>query len=472
MSNPATTTATTPDGVRPFASLDDAVPRYESFFTVDEHRRRDRALAAEYDHVSYDALGESARGEPLWSLTVGAGSRSALLLGAPHPNEPIGSMTVDFLAHELAENDALRASLDYEFVCVPVADPDGLALNEGWLDGPFTLSNYAQNVYRPPPHRQVEATFPVERDDYAFDEPTPATRAVADLIEAHRPAFVYSLHNADFGGCYYVLSEPMAPLHGTLRSLPGEYGVPLDRGEPEYFGMEAFDEAVYRLETFDDRYEALENDEEPSTADLLGGAAHDYARRYDDDVVEFVVELPYFHAPAVADRTELDRSREAVVREGVDRRRDVLREWAAAVRAVDDLLPDTPMATEGTGTVSHFRETDAAKLEWAASADETDAPATTAEAVDERFVRGYYRLRYLGMFLRTLDRTAMASDGAARDRLLDAKAALEELLHDRLREIRAAVDYEVYPIWTLVAIQARAGLICLDHRQRGTDGDD
>lgn len=58
--------------------VDDAVPRYESFFTVDEHRDRDRQIAAAHDHVGYQDIGESADGDPLWAVTVGEGERSAL----------------------------------------------------------------------------------------------------------------------------------------------------------------------------------------------------------------------------------------------------------------------------------------------------------------------------------------------------------------------------------------------------------
>lgn len=194
---------------RAFDWVDDSVPRYDSFLTVDEHRDRDRAIAAEYDHVEYDELGESQDGNTLWAVTVGDGDRSALLFGAPHPNEPIGSMTIDFLIHEFATNDELRSSLNYEFVCMPISDPDGVRLNEGWFDGPFTLSNYAQNFYRPPPDEQVEATFPLEHEDYSFNSPTPATQALADLIDAHHPEFIYSFHNTAFGGCYYYITDPL-----------------------------------------------------------------------------------------------------------------------------------------------------------------------------------------------------------------------------------------------------------------------
>jgi hypothetical protein len=462
-----------PDGVRSFADLDDAVPAYDHFLGVDEHRERDRALAAAHDHVRLADHGETPGGEPLWSVTVGEGRRTALLIGAPHPNEPIGSTTVDFLLHELAENDALRASLDWEFVCVPVADPDDYRRNEGWFDGPFTLANYAQNFYPPPPHEQVEATFPVERDDYSFDDPVAGTEMLADLIERHRPEFVYSLHNTIFGGCYYVVSEPMEPLHGALQALPGEYGVPLHLGEPEYFGRELHDDAVEELIGFEGRYESVreEGDEDAVPADgLLGGNARDYARELGDDPVEFVVELPYFVDPRVDDETELDRSRESVIREGIERRRAVVREMRAASRAVAEHLPETPLVAEATGVAEHFEGVYDDKLEWAAEAEETDAPATVAEELDALAITEYEHLHtYVGMLLRAIDQAAMSADGEARRRLVDTKAALEELLYDRLAALRRELDYETIPIRDLVAIQARAGLVCLDHRQKHGD---
>ena len=457
--------------VRSFEGLDEAIPRYESFLKVDEHRTRDRELADEHDHVTYEELGESAGGETLWAVTVGDGDRSALLFGAPHPNEPIGSMTIDFLVHELATNHDLRSSLDYEFVCMPIADPDGVRLNEGWFDGPFTLSNYAQNFYRPPPDEQVEATFPVDHEWYSFDDPTPATRALADLIEAHSPEFIYSFHNAAFGGCYYYLTEPFDPLYEMLAALPGEYGVPLHRGEAEGFGTEAFDEAIYRLPTFEDRFEEFpdEDDVDPEEV-LLGGNAHDYASQFDDDVIELIVELPYFSDPQIQDRTELDRSREAIIREGVQHRRSLVREMRGAVESVAEYLPDTSMAREAAGAVYYFQDEWDAKVDWAESAAETDEPATVARRVDERFLRQYYLLTYLGMLVRSIDYAAMGAGEETRQRLQRTKAALEAVFHERIGELQAQLDWETIPIWKLVAIQARAGLICLDYRQNQPNG--
>jgi hypothetical protein len=49
-----------------------------------------------------------------------------LLVGGTHPNEPIGTLTVDFLARTLCEDERLLHDLDVTLYAVPVADPDGL----------------------------------------------------------------------------------------------------------------------------------------------------------------------------------------------------------------------------------------------------------------------------------------------------------------------------------------------------------
>lgn len=291
-----------------------------------------------------------------------------------------------------------------------------------------------------------------------------------DLIETRRPEFVYSFHNAAFGGCYYYLTEPLERLYDVLSSLPGEYDVPLHRGEPEWFAMEAFDDAVYRLPTFADRFDDIrDRDDVNPEAALLGGNSYDYADRFNEDVVELVVELPYFRDPQIQDQTELERPRADVIRDGVRKRQTLLEEMRDGADAVAEHLPETPMAREATGAIPHFENELESKLEWAESTAETDRPATVAQRVDEHFLRQYHLLTYLGMLLRSIDRAAMSADEGARETLAETKAALEDVFFERLEDIRARLDYETIPIWKLVAIQARAGLLCLDYLQNRPD---
>src|SRR5262245_23556503 len=105
------------------------VPDYTEFFTLDELRARTRALIAEFPGVArLVTAGASAEGRPIELLTVGHGRRPVLLVGVPHPNEPIGTLTIDFLTRLLCEDEALRSQLEVTLFAVPVDEPDGLVL--------------------------------------------------------------------------------------------------------------------------------------------------------------------------------------------------------------------------------------------------------------------------------------------------------------------------------------------------------
>ena len=70
-----------------------------------------------------ETVGASAEGLPIELLTIGHGRTPALLVGVPHPNEPIGTLTLAFLCRLLCEGDTLRHRLDVTLSAVVVADP-------------------------------------------------------------------------------------------------------------------------------------------------------------------------------------------------------------------------------------------------------------------------------------------------------------------------------------------------------------
>ncbi|WP_135827369.1 M14 family metallopeptidase [Halorussus halobius] len=457
------------DPYRSFDDLASEIPRYESFFSVAEHRRRDERLAADHDHVSFEVLGESSDGNEIWSTRVGEGPHTAFMFAAPHPNEPIGSMTIDFLSRRLAEDDDLRRSFDYEFVFVKTADVDGTLLNQGWFDGPFTTSNYAQNFYRPASDEQVEWTFPLEYEGYEFDDPLPETEMLMEAIAEHEPDFVYSLHNAGFGGCYYYVSREL-PVFEELRSIARDHDVPLDLGEPEAPWMEAFGDAVFRMPSATRQYDYLADNTDRDPAEMLdsGAGSLDFARKHNPDVVELVTELPYFYDPQIASDETTDRSRREVVLDGVDRAERLVAFLAEQYDRVADDLPDSRLKRAVEETVEKSADRLEAKRTWAETEPDLDEPATVAQTVDALTVRPFYRMLSFGTFLRVLDHAAMSADEASTDveELEAVKAAVERRFHDVNADLLEDLDYRAIPIRRLVAIQARAGLVCLDHLQR------
>jgi hypothetical protein len=69
-------------------------------------------------------IGETGDGRPISYLKIGNGSKNALLFAFPHPNEPIGSMTVEYLSKYLAENLDTVDELGYTWYLIKAIDPD------------------------------------------------------------------------------------------------------------------------------------------------------------------------------------------------------------------------------------------------------------------------------------------------------------------------------------------------------------
>jgi hypothetical protein len=202
-------------------------------------------------------VGASSEGRPVDLLTIGHGSRAVLLVGVPHPNEPIGTLTLEFLCRLLCEDEALRASLDVTFHVIQVADPDGFVLNEGWFKGAFSPLRYALEYYRPPHREQVEWSFPVDYKTLRFTTPSAETAAVMRVMQRVRPRVFYSLHNAGFCGVYFYVSHDRPALFAALRGLVESQALPLHRGEPEVPYLRTLAPAVYALFGIDETYDYM-----------------------------------------------------------------------------------------------------------------------------------------------------------------------------------------------------------------------
>ncbi|MFB0558073.1 MAG: M14 family zinc carboxypeptidase, partial [Candidatus Bathyarchaeia archaeon] len=296
----------------------DSVPDYEEFLTVEELNASSRALADKYRHVDFIPVGESTEGEAISALKIGEGPKNALLFGFPHPNEPIGSMTLEYLSRRLAEDDWLREGLGYTWYIVKCVDPDGARLNEGWFKGRFTPLKYALNYYRPPGKNQVEWTFPVDYKTLHFHSPLPETQALMRLIDEHKPDFMYSLHNAGFCGVYWYLGEEVPPIYPRLHELVHGQGLPLHMGEPETPYIEKLDDAIFRMFGIENWYDFTEkhSDVDPATLRESGTSSHGYLRSVCDGFT-LVCEMPYYFDERVTDDSPSDIDRREAVLEGI-----------------------------------------------------------------------------------------------------------------------------------------------------------
>ncbi|GAA2880158.1 M14 family zinc carboxypeptidase [Streptosporangium fragile] len=428
----------------------DSVPDYDRFATVDEITAALTRLADDHPGVaSLRRVGSSALGEPILCLTVRDGPRHAIVGAMPHPNEPIGGLTVVHLATRLCEDAGLRASTGCTWHIVGCLDPDGTRLNEGWFAGPFTKAHYGRHFYRPAGDEQVEWTFPFAYKRAYFDRVTPETLALMRLIDDTRPAFMTTLHNSEMGGAFFYLNRPVPALHTVLKALPGRYGVPLHAGEPEHPSVRTLEEAVFLTPRMEDAYDYIEALGEDPAAQIAGGASDSYAARY--GTLCLAAELPYWRDPAADDRSPAGISYADLLRAHATDLREtfaVLDGTLAAVSA--DLVTRSPFVrasrffvplVEGMDTTARHR----------AEAPENDRPATVAERQSCHGTVHSVRLRFGGMLLRALEGELAIGNGTPVIR--ERARALSETYAAWCAEAEAGTPDETIPIGHLVAIQ-------------------
>ena len=433
-------------------------PAFQEFMLVGELYESSRKLTEEHGDVAEVVeAGESRARLPLEALIIrGGDERRVLAYAFPHPNEPVGSLTLEALSWILArDRDILRATRA-TWILVKVADVYGALLNEGWFKGPFTLEKYLLNYYRPPPYRQVEWTFPIEYKTLKWDKPTPETRALMKLIEEWRPTHLYSLHNAYFTGTfYYVSRKPPGRVMEMLAETPRSLGVPLHKGAPEAPYIKRLGDGVFTMYSIVDEYDWLEKhaDRDPAGVLRVGDNGYGYARRLNPDVFAMICEVPYIYDDRLDNTTRIGIPLREIYRLTQERGRGNLEEMRSFTEKVDPYMsPDNPYYEGWKEFLDYLENYDKAGESWLEKDPGLDKPATVAQALHAYMVTVWERMAFYSRMYKALTyeekRGRTALPGLKEEALARMRRNLE--LFENL------VDYRVIPVGSLVKIQLAA----------------
>jgi hypothetical protein len=445
------------------SELVDAVPQFQHFKLVDELDESSRQLAKKYPSiVELRTIGVSSEGRPITALIIGEGDRSVFLYGFTHPNEPIGSLTVEYLASRLAANAYLRKQFGCRFILAKAIDVDGAKLNEGWFRGPFDLLTYAQNYYRPPPNEQAEWTFPIHYKTLHWNTPIAETRAIKRVVDEFKPMLTYVLHNADFCGVYFYLSHALPSAHGELKQIPISEGLPLHRGEPpDELYLETLDDAIYHDYGVSDEYEYLAKtlSIDPATKIDYGTDSYEYIRELYDGFC-LTCELPHFYDSRIQDTTPTQYRRRNLLLDSLKIESETHQLVGRVLGETNGLL-DVDSRLYRSVRYSLTRHDDVQQSTRAYStAAEFDRPATIGEEFDLTVLKRFAQMPTLG----TMQRLLRDAQLRAGDRTL---GELSDVVHSRLlqldHDVRQVCSPRPVPIRKLVRIQLRSALVCLKH---------
>ena len=452
-----------------FEQLLEAIPNYQEFLTVDEMDESSRKLAQAYpDSVELFEIGKTSKGRAILCLKIGNGSKNGLMLGCPHPNEPIGAMMLEHFSWYLAGSKELQEELDYSWYIVKTWDADGTRLNEGWFKGPFNIRNYARNFYRPAGKNQVEWTFPISYKDLDFQSPISETKAVMDLMEQIKPSFIYSLHNAAFGGVYWYTGEGADEIYDGLYKSAEKQGIPLSLGEPEAPFCVALAPAIYKMISIKDFYDYLEKYGATDIPAIL--TAGDCGAEYAKDrwgTFTFLTELPYFYEERIMDLSPSDMIRKDAALDYFDYEKESNRVILDILEPVLPYIPENDLFLLAIKDFTKDETSDTSRKMVEENPD-FQKLATVAEKFDSLLLRRYYKLLCFGMLIRVNENALaeMENSGEEND---EKKAALEKAMAAAVTEFDARVSYleeqisyQVIPIRKLVSIQLESGMLIAD----------
>lgn len=438
----------------------DNVPDYAEFMTVDQLNASTRHLAERYPgRVTVFEAGVSRKGDPILCIKIGESTQNALCFACPHPNEPIGAMTLEYLSWALAENEDFLRQTGLTWYLIKCIDPDGTRLNEGWFKGPFTIFNYARHFFRPVGYEQVEWTFPIDYHDLQFDAPMPETQALIRLIDRTQPVFIYSLHNAGFGGAFWYISKDMPGIYDRLRASAKRNGVPLHLGEPEMPYVEVFSEAVYKMVGSRDQYDYMVRvtGKPPRPKHPYGGSSNDYAAERLKNYVLLLTELPYFIDSHIANMQPAGMTRrEAVLRNVEITRAHMSRLSGYRTRVQRFISADNPFMKLVDMMLDDYGEFAEVKRQWAKESPELEAEATVAAVFDNTCIVNFYNALNIGLMARSCEYELAADTALSPEARCEAAAVRNEALAcltDMCDEMERTFDYSVIPIANLVRIQ-------------------
>lgn len=439
-----------------FERILEQIPNYKEFLTVDELNESSKKLVEQYpEKADLRVVGRARNNEDIYCLKIGNGELKALLFAFPHPNEPIGSMTLEYLSWRLVEDDEFRDKMNTTWYIVKCIDPFGARLNEGWFKGEWTPKKYTLNYYRPPGFKQVEWTFPIEYKTLKFNSPTPETKALMKIIDEVKPDFMASLHNAGFCGAYFYLSKPIPKIYDKLHRVSNKFKIPIHMGEPETPYIIKFADAIFKMPSVIETYEyiAKHTGKDPARIIKHGASSDEYAKRVNQNILTIVCEVPYIYDKRISNTTKIGVKRRDIIMLGLQFQKKQLEKISKKLRQIEPYInKDSPFYEALSEFIRVGKEYIKAEEKWAKTSPETDRQATVAEAFDAAgAVIHFYSMLRLGLFYRLVKEKVNEESKLKRC----YKWVLKEI-DKQDNEFKKLAEYEVIPIRNLIGVQLGA----------------
>jgi hypothetical protein len=207
------------------------VPKYSRFLKVNEIENLARDFIR-YSSIKEKIIGKTVENKPLKMYTMGNGKKTALIIGVPHSDEPLGSLVTLYFVDWMAKNSEADF-FGWKWLIIPILEQRGMRMNEDWFDSIDSLVDTAKAYFREPTDNQYEWTFPFEYKNYKWEHSRPESNAVKGILKDEKPDLLCNLHHCGFYNTYFYFSRDLPEAYPRLRKLSDKLGLPLSTSNPD-----------------------------------------------------------------------------------------------------------------------------------------------------------------------------------------------------------------------------------------------
>ena len=221
------------------------VPEYSVFLRVNEIE----GLAGnfrQYSSIEERTIGKTVENKPLKMYAIGNGERTALLIGVPHSDEPLGSLVTIYFIDWMVKHPEVDF-FGWRWLIIPVLEQRGMRMNEGWFSRIDSLVDTAKSYFREPTENQYEWTFPFEYKNYRWVHPRPESNAVKEILKEEKPDLLCNLHHCGFYDTYFYFSRDLPEAYPRLRELSDNLELPLSTSNPDVPFAKALTPGFYQM---------------------------------------------------------------------------------------------------------------------------------------------------------------------------------------------------------------------------------
>jgi len=438
------------------------IPTYSRFLKVEEIDRLVESII-HLSNVNYKTIGRTVDDEPLKLLEIGDGDKTALIIGVPHSDEPLGSLVVTFFARWLALHPE-KEYFGWRWLFIPILERRGMRLNEGWFTMSHSFANMAKQNFREPTEDQYEWTFPIEYKDYKWIKSRPETVLVKKVLEEEKPDLLCNLHHSGFHNAYFYLSEDFPEIYTDLKKLARSCRIPLSDSAPDVPFGKMFAPGFYQMYGLKEYIDYYKTKDPMVLTTIKRGACSDEWYKQKIGGFSFNCEVPMYLSSKLTDKRPSTKTKKSVIKEKYERNKNLvnysqrifnlLKEYADLA---DPLLWD--LAEKHLANAKNSIEHEKRLLNKL-----DDSIVTNAEVFENEVLEDIFDLFFLGQIWRVTESICIKGGHPKICRLMDS-ADIEIKKLGKLVQERG--NFYHFPLRNSVKMQLGSILIIADYLKNG-----